>query len=119
MGRRLLVNLAALTAAQRAALSAAAESQGFEAIFRDDAPSARSAAGEAEIIFSIDAGLMECAPALKWFCTPAILQPCFLTISSAVCNCAKLKLDTPILPILPSFCIWQRKGRVSSMYLGW
>lgn len=70
MGRRLLVNLAALTAAQRAALTAAAESQGFEAVFRDDAASARSAAGDAEIIFSIDAGLIECAPALKWFCTP-------------------------------------------------
>ncbi len=70
MGRRLLVNIVQLTDAQRAAISAAAERRGFEAVFCDDMPSALAAAGEAEIIFALDAGLIGAAPGLKWVCTP-------------------------------------------------
>ena len=69
MDRRLLVNIVQLTGTQRATITAAAAKRGFEAVFCEDAPSARAAAGAAEIIFSLDAGLIEAAPRLKWFCT--------------------------------------------------
>ena len=70
MGRRLLVNIAQFTAAQRSAIAAAARARDFEAVFCDDPPSARAAAGEAEVIFSADEGLLDCSPKLKWMCVP-------------------------------------------------
>lgn len=71
MGRRLLVNIVQLTGPQRAAIADAAARRGFEAVFCDDTPSARAAAGTAEVIFASDDGLIARAPGLKWFSVPS------------------------------------------------
>ena len=71
MARRILVHIAALTAAQRERLTAAAAARGFEACFRDDRASALEAAGDAEILFTADAGLLDAAPKARWLCVPS------------------------------------------------
>ena len=71
MARRILVHIAALTAAQRERLTAAAAARGFETCFRDDRASALEAAGDAEILFTADAGLLDAAPKARWLCVPS------------------------------------------------
>lgn len=65
MSRILLVDINVLTASQRASIEAAAEKYGFEVAYDP------AAAGEAEIIFGANAGLLEHAPNLKWLCVPS------------------------------------------------
>ena len=71
MARRILVHIAALTATQRERLTAAAAARGFEACFRDDRASTLEAAGDAEILFTADAGLLDAAPKARWLCVPS------------------------------------------------
>lgn len=71
MSRRLLVNIIQLTEAQRARIGDAAAARGFEVCFFDDPASARAAAGDAEILFSADASLLDAAPNVKWLCVPS------------------------------------------------
>ena len=71
MARRILVHIAALTAAQRERLTAAAAARGFETCFRDDRASALEAAGDAEILFTADADLLDAAPKARWLCVPS------------------------------------------------
>lgn len=71
MGRRLLVYIRQLTQAQRGAIRAAAEARGFEAVICDELQAAKSAAGEAEVVFSADLSLMDAAGGLKWLCVPS------------------------------------------------
>lgn len=66
MLRRLLIDVQQLTAAQRQAISAAAETRGFEARFRERG----EALCDAEIYFGLDAGILDAAPGLRWMCVP-------------------------------------------------
>lgn len=69
--RKLLVNIVQLTQAHRAAIAAAAEGAGWEAVFCDDPASALKEAADAEVIFGPDAALLKAAPKLQWLCVPS------------------------------------------------
>lgn len=62
MNRRLLVDIPALTAAQRGAIAAEAASRDFEAAFTDGALS------DAEIYFGRSPAILDAAPSLRWAC---------------------------------------------------
>ena len=65
---KLLVYVARLTEAHRAALSKAAASHGLEAVFCNSREDALREAADAEIILSHDPALPGAAPGLKWMC---------------------------------------------------
>lgn len=64
--KKLLVNIPALTGDHRTAIEKAAETHGYEALFRESQAQALEAAKYAEIIFSADPALAGVAGSLKW-----------------------------------------------------
>lgn len=77
MSKTILVDLRLLNAGQRARIEAAARERGYGVIFSVDAGKdqadalALTAARDAEIIFSANAGLLKHSPNLKWMCVPS------------------------------------------------
>ena len=70
MKRTLIVPLPQLTDTQRGAITAAAKSQGFEALFFASNQEALPFVSDAEIIFGIGVELAQAAPRLRWLCAP-------------------------------------------------
>ena len=71
MKRTLLVCLPVLEEQHRAALRAAAEQRGFDALFFDSVPAALPAAAAAEVLLTDSPVLADAAPRLRWLCTPS------------------------------------------------
>ncbi len=71
MQRQLIVVNAALNREHHALIRAAAEKNGFEALFFENDPQALPFLGGAEIVFGQSAALAKNAPRLRWLCTPS------------------------------------------------
>jgi len=71
MGRKLLIDVRQLNAAQRSAIADMASAHGFEAIFSSSDAEALEAAREAEVIFGANQALIGAAKALKWLSVPS------------------------------------------------
>lgn len=70
MKRTLVTAVPALKEDHRQAIRAAAERNGFEALFFDTDAAAKQAAERAEVMLTASPSLAENAPALRWLCTP-------------------------------------------------
>lgn len=67
--RTVLVYFPELNSSHREAIRAAAERNGFEAVFCDGGTEARFAAARAEVMLTASPALAENAPLLRWLCT--------------------------------------------------
>ncbi|MBR6185988.1 MAG: D-2-hydroxyacid dehydrogenase [Clostridia bacterium] len=70
MSRKLISVVSVLEEKHKAQIRAAAEMNGFEALFFDGPGQARPFLAEAEIVFGHDAELAHITPRLRWLCTP-------------------------------------------------
>ena len=71
MSRKLVTAIAALDEKHRALIRAAAEKNGFEALFFDSDAQALPHLADAEIVFGQSAFLAKNSPRLRWLCTPS------------------------------------------------
>ena len=70
MSRKLVVAIAALAREHRAQIAAAAQKNGFEALFFDSDDQALPHLADAEIVFGQSAALAQNSPRMRWLCTP-------------------------------------------------
>lgn len=77
--KKILVDIAQLTPAHRAAISEAAARRGFAAVFCESREQALAEAADAEIIFGPDVALPGAAPRLKWLCVPSAGAEAYLS----------------------------------------
>lgn len=71
MSRKLVAAIAALDENHRSQIRAAAEKNGFKALFFDSDAQALPHLADAEIVFGQSAALAKNSPALRWLCTPS------------------------------------------------
>ena len=71
MSRKLVVAIAALAREHRAQIAAAAQKNGFEALFFDSDDQALPHLADAEIVFGQSAALAQNSPRMRWLCTPS------------------------------------------------
>ena len=71
MSRKLVAAIAALDENHRSQIRAAAEKNGFKALFFDSDAQALPHLADAEIVFGQSAALAKNSPVLRWLCTPS------------------------------------------------
>ena len=69
--KKIMVRIAQLTPAHRAAILEAAERQGYAVVFCESKAQSLAEAADAEIIFAGNPALLKAAPRLKWMCVPS------------------------------------------------